>query len=691
MMNMPFNDALADNDTIKRREWRQSLLNAAATHDCDPVTFREILRVDQAAMAEEKRNAQFSTIIDRLVDRKYFWKATIDLSEVEKDDYSLGKSDALKWMYQMDQPADYITAGFVTARTAAEGVADDDTDVLASIGGMLGDLLEGTGAILTGYHDQSFFYFYLGDLMEVLLDCIYVEGGNKHRDHVAYLNLKYMIAEMQIPNASNLNTPLWINPVCIPISLQYFAEWYNSTVVKKGLTYYPVGVMIRDLIERLITNMLYEVCYGSLLPDETPPRMRTTYHSHCDKVHYKVREDTAAQANNFKFWFDANPHAGFPAHGVKKGKPLFVKNMSFPAATVPAGPQRAVKNYFVVYQSAPPFFREQKAIQQKKIWGDQQVASFIYGLHAKAVSYVNEVEFSKTDSPMLREARYFNNSNGDLSLLSNVYDLKFSISKTKAVTCLYPGQIINFTLKDWGSHVRITRDDNGDGIITASEVLHEGDDSDPHTHGTAANTLGFGGYYIILRVEYSLGIIDSDFKIIISTKFLGTDADVDVRTGPAQETIDIIEADNDGCGVVYDMMVRSLELQDANDDEEQFERTGQSNTTADSDLETTTIGVGTPTAEPNTERVAEGSIEAGGTGAVPRPPAPGAGGFDKKVDDFIEDEVADAERTKGGELSDAELTAAWERGKAAYNDYIATREAEDPHSLGHWGPGGRAP
>ena len=49
-----------------------------------------------------------------------------------------------------------------------------------------------------------------------------------------------------------------------------------------------------------------------------------------------------------------------------------------------------------------------------------------YGVKNTDTNYISDVKFSKTNSPGLREARYFNNANGSLTLLSNVYDLSFS-------------------------------------------------------------------------------------------------------------------------------------------------------------------------------------------------------------------------------------------------------------------------
>tara|TARA_R110001599_G_scaffold323741_2_gene535396 strand:- start:809 stop:1069 length:261 start_codon:yes stop_codon:yes gene_type:complete len=47
-------------------------------------------------------------------------------------------------------------------------------------------------------------------------------------------------------------------------------------------------------------------------------------------------------------------------------------------------------------------------------------------------------------------------------------------------------------------------------------------EANPHVAGTVANITGFGGYYIVKSVEYSLGQTNQDYTIKISSKFIGT-------------------------------------------------------------------------------------------------------------------------------------------------------------------------
>lgn len=535
MMSMPFNDALASETTIEQRKERQDILNETAQYDCDPVTIREILRVDQASLAEERRNRKFSNIIDKMVDRGYIHGANIDAQEIIDNSANILKSDALvsgPFLASLDENSPWESRYKTAKKVAGDEVGWNWRDLLP---GDPGVSTEGTLAT---------YLFYLGDLLEVVSDCLYKKDSDDHRSNVNNINLTFMVADILIPNANEPSSPLIVNPCCIPISLQFFAKWYNDTIVRKDLAYYPIGTFIRDLVERLITNLLYEVCFSSMLPDEIPPVLRTTYLSDCD---YRK--------------FSPAVHSGDPDSGGfyymvdnSESRPVLGKDIKYDTSS-------GVQNYCIIYQQTPPYFREMKMQQagKKPLQDDPTVPTIRYGNQDRNSSYVSNVSFAKSDSPMLREARYFNNQNGNLSLLSNLYDLNFDIDKRKATTSLYPGQIIDFRLEDWGSGILGEKKTSSPGGKPITVKGYKYSDSDPHVPGTAANTLGFGGYYIIKRVEYNLGPTPAVYTIKIQTKFLGTDADQELkRRDPNAETIDIINED-ENCAPLYEDMVRHYE------------------------------------------------------------------------------------------------------------------------------------
>lgn len=187
-------------------------------------------------------------------------------------------------------------------------------------------------------------------------------------------------------------------------------------------------------------------------------------------------------------------------------------------------------NYCIIYQQFPSFSQYTTRDAKQKMRNSDYVPTIFYGAKNTNFNYVSSVGFSKTTAPFLREARYFNSSYGNLSLLSNVYDISFSFIRRKANTFLYPGIIINFGLIDW----------EGSGTVSPYQLVAnnsaargnapDADDytalgaNNPHSPKTLAHILGFGGYYIIKSVTYKLGQTEDNFEISVNGTFMGTDA-----------------------------------------------------------------------------------------------------------------------------------------------------------------------
>ena len=187
--------------------------------------------------------------------------------------------------------------------------------------------------------------------------------------------------------------------------------------------------------------------------------------------------------------------------------------------------------------------------------------SIFYGTKNTSYNYVSNVSFTKTNSPNLREARYFNSNYGNLSLLSNVYDLSFTLFKRKANTVIYPGNIINFVLMDWGTE---TDDANQPWKWLTDENYSKFGDSWPHTVDKEAHLLGLGGYFVILSTEYKLGEEPAEFEITYNTKFLGTDADPD----PSSNSTEVLDATTQAaCNKAFDVIAtRYNSLADSDDE-----------------------------------------------------------------------------------------------------------------------------
>ena len=497
-LGMPFNDALADDKIITSRQRRQEEgLSKLMTEGCKPELVREALRLEQQNFSREGKLFKTSSLINRLLDKKLIHTYTLNQNKMLYNTYGNRLDSRQNFVMSVNAQASSTVLTESGAKTVDQYLQnEDDKDKKAE-----------ERIKLSGFGDR---FFFLGDLMVVLLDCLYRKDSALHRSHVKNLNLRFMVGTINVPNPKWLNSPpLVINPLTIPIDLAFFVEWCNSTIVKKGIASYPVGTFIRDLIGRLVNGIIYESCFSLLLPDESPPLLRSSF--------FTATEPKWFIKNSQGYLDPDDPFAGTGSTSGAGIDLLFPKSIARDLSGLEKSSREVNDtNYCVIYQQFPSYKRQLQAEQNKTLKEEEYTPTIFYGAKNTENNFISNVSFSKTDSPFLREARYFNSDYGGLSLLSNVYDLSFSFIKRKANTLFYPGSILNFVLLDWGRR--------WEKWYTPWDNQQEYGESDPHTNGTISNIMGLGGYFIVKSVEYNLGELPTEFEIKISTKFLGTDA-----------------------------------------------------------------------------------------------------------------------------------------------------------------------
>lgn len=555
MMNMPFNDALADDATLKKREGiHKDAMKIIKTQDCTPELINKAMRVEQEIFRRETKELSAMSLLTRLSSKKLIHGYTVNEAQIKARAVN-GSIDAFQ-----DYVTKVISGGGV--------ISSDEATTVKESAQAKRDKKETDAKDLSSIKNK---FFFLGDLLYMVSGCLYVGDTTTMREFTKNLNMRFMIGSINVPNPKTRDgSKITINPVCIPIDVAYFVEWFNSVIVNKGITTYPVGIFIKELIERLVNNIVFEVCMSSLLPTENPPVIRSTFISNFEEKGWFKK--------NTNGWFDPdNPYAQFPGRMVPRKNttnPLLTEEPSQNSSTMQA--QNRSKqlsaaalgfgdvvykssiekgnlfkkdaevnldtlangvydtnpyNYCIIYQQYPTFSEYTTRDSTQKLRNTNYVPTILYGAKNTSFNYASSVSFSKTDSPMLREARYFNSNYGNLSLLANVYDLSFSFIRRKASTFLYPGIIINFGLIDWdikeksGSPYKMI----SNNAAARNKEPHEDDytalgQNNPHSPKTIAHILGFGGYYIIKAVTYKLGQTIDDFEISITTKFMGTDA-----------------------------------------------------------------------------------------------------------------------------------------------------------------------
>ena len=519
MMNMPFNDALADTETLDRRKkLHGEAMSIINSNDCSAELISSAMRMEQEIFRREGQSASASSILARLSDLGCIHTYSLKEERVKARAFN-GTLDAFE---------DYVETINLKAEMRLNDVGEET---------LAAETQKARDGEAVDFEEISTFnnlFFFLGDLLYAVSGCLYKGDYTADmRDDVKNMNMRFMIGSMNVPNPTTTDGSLQtINPVSIPIDVAYFVEWFNSTIVKKGVTTYPVGIFIKELIERLVNNIIFEVCFSSLLPSENPPIIRSTFISNFDDQGWFKK-------SSFGWFNPSNPYQESRPSSQSRNtfmrslesENLFKKDAQFNLDTFSnkvydTNPY----NYCIIYQQFPSFSQYTTRDTKQKMRNSNYVPTIFYGAKNTSFNYVSSVGFSKTTAPFLREARYFNSSYGNLSLLSNVYDISFSFIRRKANTFLYPGIIINFALIDW----------EGTGIVSPYQAVANNSgargnsaDSDdyailgqnnPHSPKTMAHILGFGGYYIIKSVTYKLGQTEDNFEISVNGTFMGTDA-----------------------------------------------------------------------------------------------------------------------------------------------------------------------
>jgi hypothetical protein len=430
-----------------------------------------------------------------------FYKYTVDQDSIEVNTYLKGVDPRNKYTI-----GNFENIGKERARkdlAALEGLKED-FDALKYLKEYSGASAEGQGIgsdirETLGILRNQGYCIMLGDFLSIIIDNLYQELSSEPADHMKQAPLKFIMSPIRVPNPkayrlTNVNTQeqpdFIINPVQIPLSVAYLSDWFETKYVAPERVNVSINEFLSDLIGDLINKLIFENCFRIISEEvaTSAPQFSSTQLVSHQPNWWKYRDDG---------WFDLSEIGGL--NNAKRMK-------------VDAGNSdiKNAKNYYIFYQSNTSISKKRLNNPDEK---DIVIPTLYYGSNFADLNYCSDVSFAKTDVEYLREARYFNSGMGNLSLLSNVYDLSFSFDSQKATTVFYPGNVINFILTDWA----------GPSKYLPGRALGE---SDPHVKGRIANILGFGGYYIITRVTYTISSKSSkDFVIKIDTKFNGTDAE----------------------------------------------------------------------------------------------------------------------------------------------------------------------
>ncbi len=462
-------NALLDPTTYEVKRRQDAALEEARKKEC---TRKDFIALRREIDSQNEKIVQQShqSIIKRLLKRKKIFYLDLfhrSKEEFERQGYFTSRpryknfdKDAAKDSSGLDSTgaADHGAA----AKAAKEGETGGNTFVLLKEDFVDEDIGKNVRCN----------YFFMGDLIYTILDVIFDLPGTKQD----LKNTRLLLGSFEYVDFDGVTRVA--NVADIPVSADYFFEWYTKHVVSAKRTTFPVMYFIRTLCNHLITDLLGDKCRNKSLI-------------------LKTRFNTGS--------FLAAPGMGntdpfltlFKYQNNKKDVVLVSEHYNSGALPLPhidINSDTGIKdfyNFMMVYPLVSPMINH-KGVGNEIEDAKRGVAHIHLG---GQVGIVKKVNFEKTDIQYIRESRFLNQGDDGYLQLGAVY--KASIDMV-GNTIWYPGMELFINPLGIGG-------------------MELGLPSDGGARRSKANALGLGGYHIITRVTSN--IVPGKFSTKLEAQF----------------------------------------------------------------------------------------------------------------------------------------------------------------------------
>jgi hypothetical protein len=351
-----------------------------------------------------------------------------------------------------------------------------------------------------GDHNTMCTFFYLGDLFHTCMDGMYsanfpvdpfVGPGSasekiaptrpkdgKQEMVIMLSDFEYQISP-KLGSQGEASPPQFgtMNIAEVPISLEYFFEWFQKKVIDVKRRSYPIAYFIRDLLNELMGSVFAQACWSKKI-DKRVSFQTSNFMIVKDKeygVLGNIAPTTAMGEENYKVAADVRYDAGMiPWRSSKENASV-----------------NDFANVVLVYPMRQNDYNE--GLGNGQIDGMRGCHHYTIG---SPKGLLKSVKFSKSDNAYLKEARFMNHGNQGLMQLGNVYKVDLDMIGN---TLYYPGMYLFL-------------DPRGIGGL-------EWDPTKGPNGGkpSAANALGFGGYHVVIGVKSSIST--SGFSTSVEAQF----------------------------------------------------------------------------------------------------------------------------------------------------------------------------
>ena len=484
-------DALATPEIVEQR--KQNLLNYIDVVNSKQCSQDQLQRILAGLDAQEDviRQRALKSIIQRLIERNKIFVCEISQA----------------------QAVSFRTSGFFKDKPVLKGLKSQQKEVTTEDAIKQGQETGVTKTILSQVYlpedynynspqDNTIQYFYFGDLLHTILDTMYkIDNPSSLREEVE--NCKFILGSFDFGGVYNGggNSNSTVNIAQIPISVEYFADWFQNNVLKKGETRksFPVVTFIRNLSSNLLQQSLLESCINRRIDKNFSFQtgQLTAYNKGGDpllSIHSGV---------------DSIPVIEIDTHR-SRGTDVF------PFKGDTTSEMKDIGNYHnYMYLGVLGSSLSTKGNGNYATDNNNGMYHIEIG-NNKGI--VKSVSFAKTDMQFVREARFFQQGIDGLLQLSTVYKVTIEMFGN---TIFYPG--MDLFLNPYGI--------GGDRLGSPTQGGVGGSQT-----RSLANKLGLGGYHTVTSVRSSIGVGGFSTTIEAQMYYSGDGSTAYVQNGKATGT-----------------------------------------------------------------------------------------------------------------------------------------------------------
>ena len=472
-------DILATEEIRRMRLERQAALKEAR-ENCDTDAREQILQEFKRQLRPE-RHAAIQRLLNELYSQGNIFFVSVPVGDIETYiNYGEGGANTrgVSTIFRQDagtpsaaaiDGVDFSTPSSAQSPALTEALNIDvgglaETDVLTRIQ----DLRYGGNG-----DDVNVQFFYFGDLVKVALEHISTTttGGGASISGTLERNLRIILGPISfrrtIPsNSQGSSTTEFfynINIADIPISVNYYVEWFLKYVVAKDRETYPILTFLRELSQTLLTSVMRDQAHGLTNVPRQNLMIRTNFLT-----------AAANQGGTDALSDDRNIIQGASGFTRIDADATIGRTLETGTALMrPPRPNESSYNYMMLYAINSGTTQELTG----DYWADRRRGIYHFGI-GKDRGLFKRVKFIKTDLPYARESRLaaaLEQRATGLIILKNVYNLDLSMVGN---TLFIPG-------------MKVYLDPSG-----ISPIL-----GNPQAPESVAKELGIGGYHVITEVR----------------------------------------------------------------------------------------------------------------------------------------------------------------------------------------------